>query len=517
ALSRGLGDVYKRQLYHRFPGLTLTRRVVPDGSRYFGPYTHVKDLRRTLRTLRKVFPLRNCTDRRLERDRRPCLEFHIGRCPAPCTGTLPVESYEPIVSRLIRFLEGNVESVVAEMRSRMLEHAAGLEFEESARLRDEIETLERISIGQRMTPALASDTDVIALVARADRACGVALHAREGRVLGKESRILVRAEGASVPELLRVFVTNVYLGSPVVPDTIVTACPVRDAGLLQDSLSRHAGRQVRLRTARSGPLARLLEAARENAHLRLEEEELRDRERRGKVDPGVYDLQERLDLAQTPYRIEGYDISNLHETHPVASKVVFQDGFPLKGGYRRFRIKQVQGPNDVAMIGEVLERRLRRIREGTEEAPDLILIDGGPGQVGRALEVLEEAGLSGIQILGLAKREERVVVPGSPEPVRLPRNAEGLRLLQRVRDEAHRFAIGYHRNLRGKAQVRSALDPLPGIGPRRRALLLRHFGSVAAIQAATVEDLAKVPGIGPKTAKRLLEMLRQGGEQERAG
>jgi excinuclease ABC subunit C len=500
----------KVSLYHRFPGLFLTRKIAADGSRYFGPYTHVKDLRQTLKTLRKVFPLRNCTDRRVDREERECLEFFIERCPAPCTKRIESDAYAATVGRLVRFLEGDVASVVEELRSQMLAAAVELRFEESARLRDDIETLERIAQQQRMTPSLAADTDVIGVVARGGTACCATLHVRDGKVLGKDTRMMSRAEGTPIAEILRTVIARVYLESPQVPPEIVTGETPREVDLLQDGLTERAGKPVRIRVARGGVLGRLHDAARDNAHMRLEEEELRERNRRGHVDAGIYDLQERLELAATPYRIEGYDISNLQETHAVASRVCFQDGSPLKSGYRRYRIRQVQGPDDFAMIGEVLRRRLRRLREEGETPPDLILIDGGKGQVGRARDVLEEEGWTEIPILGLAKREELVVLPGVKAPVRLPRSSAGLRLLQRVRDEAHRFAVTYHRTLRSKGQTRSALDPLPGIGPRRRAQLLRHFGSLEAMRRASVETIARVPGIGPIRARALRDALDRG-------
>ncbi|MBD3160954.1 MAG: excinuclease ABC subunit UvrC [Candidatus Eisenbacteria bacterium] len=493
---------------HRFPGLFLTRRLIADGSRYFGPYTHVKNLRHTLKTLRKVFPLRNCTDRRLERDERECLEFFIDRCPAPCTQRIGEEEYGRIVARLLRFLEGGVEEVVRELTEQMEEHARRLRYEEAARRRDDIETLRRLVLQQRMTPAVAADTDVVELVARGDRACCVALHVREGKVLGKEHRVLERIEGSRPEQILRTFLIGAYAVVPQLPDQIVTSVPPDEREILEAWLRERAGRRVVLKTARGGVLGRLLGAARENAHLRLEEEELRDRRRRARVETSVYDLQERLDLARTPYRIEGYDISNLHADAAVASRVCFQDGIPLKSQYRRFRMKQAQGPDDVAMIGEVLARRLQRLKTGEETAPDLILIDGGKGQVGRAAQILHEEGFGEIQLLGLAKREELVVIPGVRDPVRLPRHAEGLRLLQRVRDEAHRFAIGYHRKIRQRTQTASVLDRLPRIGPARRRALLRHFGSLAAIREADIETLCAVPGIGPTTAREILEALR---------
>lgn len=499
----------KLTTYHQFPGLYLTRKIVDDGSRYFGPYTHVKDLRHTLKRLRKVFPLRNCTDRRIDRGERECLEYFIDRCPAPCTGRVDKAGYKPIVRRLVRFLEGDMGQVVKELRAQMQEHADALRYEEAGKARDDIETLERLVLQQRMTPALVADTDVVAVVARGDQASCVALHVREGKVLGHEHRLLLRTGGRNESELLYTFLSQTYLETPQIPEQIVTGVAPRGSATLQSMLKARAGHAVKLRVAKRGNLTRLLEAARDNAHMRLEEQELKDRRRRSKVDPGVYDLQERLDLPRTPYRIEGFDISNFQESHAVASQVCFQDGIALKSGYRRFRIKQTQGPDDVAMIGEVLRRRLRRLKTQDDPEPDLILIDGGKGQVGRAMEVLSEEGLGGIQLLGLAKREELVVIPGVAEPVRLPRTAEALRLLQRIRNEAHRFAISYHRKLRGRAQVRSALDRVPGIGPKRRRLLLRRFGSVDSIRRQSPEALAEVEGIGLKSAQKILDCLRK--------
>jgi len=492
---------------HPFPGLFLTRRVIADGSRYFGPYTFVKGLRRTLKGLRGVFRLRNCTDQRLESGGRECLEYFIERCPAPCTARIDQADYGAIVARLLRFLGGDVGGVVEEMRARMLACSREARFEEAARLRDDIATLERLGLLQRMTPALQSDTDVVALVRRGARACCVAMHVRDGKVLGKEQRIVLRASETEEPEILRLFLIDLYGGAQDPPDLILTSLAPSEAPLLEGWLSSRRGAAVRIRPVRAGAKRGLLDLARENAHLGLEEEELRQRKRRTLVDPGIYELQERLGLPRIPYRIEGFDISNLQATYAVAAQVCFQDGSPLKSAYRRYRIKQVQGPDDVAMMEEVLRRRLGRLRQDGGAGPDLILVDGGRGQVGRAVAVLEQAGLGEIAVLGLAKREEQLVIPGVSEPLRLPRNSDALRLLQRVRDEAHRFALSYHRSIRGKGQTRSALDPLMGVGRVRRARLLERFGSVEGVRRASVEALVRVPGIGPRIARRIKEGL----------
>lgn len=502
---------------HRFPGLFITRRVVQDGSRYFGPYTHVKNLRQTLKTLRKVFPLRNCTDRRLERDERECLEYFIERCPAPCTAKIDPDRYGIIVRRLTRFLEGDIGSVVDELRGQMLAAASSLRFEESAALRDSIETLERLVAEQRMTPALTSDTDVIGVVARGDRASCVVLHVQDGKVLGKRQSLLIRAGGASTSEVLRTFLLASYLEAFSPPPTLAVPFSPREEAAVSRTLRERWGKPVELKVPRTGVLVRLLRLARENAHFHLEQQELRERQRRADVDAGVYALQEALDLSRTPYTIEGFDVSNLQATYPVASLVTFRDGSPLKSGYRRFRIKGVQGPDDFSMIEEAIRRRLQRLKSEGGEPPDLILVDGGAGQVGRAASVLTDEGFGEIQLLGLAKREELIHLPGAAEPIRLQRNSEALRLLQRIRNEAHRFAIGYHRLLRAKGQVRSGLDTVPGIGRKRRAQLLRHFGSIEAIRRASPEALQRVPGIGSRTAHSILDALSNMAPTRRTG
>ncbi|MCA9727356.1 MAG: excinuclease ABC subunit C, partial [Candidatus Eisenbacteria bacterium] len=306
---------------------------------------------------------------------------------------------------------------------------------------------------------------------------------------------------------LRALLLALFLDAPRVPGTLITKVEPADRDGIEEVLAQRSGHSVAIRTPARGDLRRLLEAAEENAHLLLEEEQLALAAKRGRVERSVYALQEALDLPAPPYRIEGYDISNFQGSHPVASIVTFRDGKPLKSAYRHLRMDAIPGPDDFAMIGEAVRRRLLRISTRGEIAPDLILIDGGRGQVGRAREVLEALGFAHLPLLGLAKREEEIVLPHGGPTVRLPRSSPALQLLQRVRDEAHRFAITYHRKRRTRAQATSRLDAIPGIGPRRRRLLLRQFGSVAAIKLATESDIAAVTGIGPKLAKVLKEAL----------
>jgi len=495
---------------HAFPALVLTRHVAPDGARYFGPFPRVKDLRRVVRTLRAVFRLRNCTDERLARGGRECLEYHIHRCTAPCTQRVDAAGYAAQVQPLLDLLAGRGEEVVRHLEARMRAHAAELRFEESARLRDEIGLLRSLLEDQWLTPPVETEADVVGLAVRGNAACGVFLHVREGRVLGKSHQVLTGVAGRDLPELTRSLLLLSFLHATRVPARLVLAHAPADADDVRLALERTAGHRVTLETPTRGSLPRLLALAARNAHLILEEEELRAAAKRSRVDRSVYALQEALALPHPPYRIEGFDISNLQTTNPVASMVVFRDGRAWKSGYRRYRIRTVEGQDDFAMMAEVLGRRLRRLQEGEGAPPDLILVDGGKGQVAAARTALQEAGFPHLPLIGLAKREEEVILPGRDQPLRLARSAEALRLLQRIRDEAHRFAVGYHRKLRGRGLRASRLDPVPGVGPARRRALLQRFGSLGALAGATTAEIAAVPGIGPRLAARIQAALGTG-------
>jgi excinuclease ABC subunit C len=500
-----------------FPGMFLTRQIAADGSRYFGPFTRVKDLRRTLRDLRSVFRLRNCTDARLAQGGRECLQYFIGRCTAPCTLRVNQEEYAEQVKPLLDYLSGRGQEAICRLRERMLAASDALRFEESARLRDGIEVLQELMREQGMTPPVETEAEVIGLAARGNLACGVFLHVREGKVLGKTHRLLTGVDGASLDEAWRALLLAAYLGAPRIPGHLIVSTRPRDLDSVRGALTARADRPVTIQVAPRGSLGHLVALADQNAHLILEEDELRSAQKAGRVDHSVYALQEALALPNPPYRIEGFDISNTQAAHPVASMVVFRDGKAWKSEYRRFRISNTSGPDDFAMMGEVLRRRLVRLMTEGGPPPDLILVDGGRGQVGRAQDVLEETGFSGLALIGLAKREEEIIRPDTEAALRLPRSSEALRLLQRIRDEAHRFAIRYHRGVRTKGQRASRLDSVPGIGPARRRALLRHFGSVEAIRRAGIEDVAAVPGMGPALARTLLEALSETGNDREGG
>ena len=497
----------KVTMRHDYPALVVTRHVEQDGARYFGPFTRVKDLRRVLRTVRAVFRLRNCTDRRLARGGRECLQYFIHRCTAPCTGRVDREAYAAQVRPLLDLLSGRGEEVVGVLEERMRAQAAALRFEESARLRDEVAMLRELMQEQGLVPPAEAEADVVGLATRGNLACGVFLHVREGRVLGKSHRLLTGVRGADPAAQMRALLLSSFLHATRIPRRLVLALAPADEAEAAAARSHAAGHYGEFEVVTRGGTRHLLEVAARNAHLLLEEEELRVADKRARVDHAVYALQEALGLPTPPYRIEGFDISNLQASHPVASMVVFRDGVAWKSGYRRFRMRETEGPDDFAMIAEVLRRRLRRLGDRHEARPDLVLVDGGAGQVASARAALAEAGYPDLPLAGLAKRNEEIVLPDRPSPLCLPRTSEALRLLQRVRDEAHRFAIGYHRSLRVRAQRVSRLDAVPGVGPARRRALLQRFGSVAALRAAGPDAIAAVPGIGARLAGLIAERL----------
>ena len=492
---------------HAYPAMVLTRQVASDGARYFGPFTRVKDVRHVVRTLRAVFRLRNCSDRRLARGGRECLQYFIQRCSGPCTARVTAADYAAQVQPLLDLLSGKGEEVLLVLEQRMRAAAGGLHFEESARLRDELVVLRELVQEQGLIPPAEAEADVVGLAARGNQACGVFLHVREGKVLGKSSRLLVGGAGTGLAEQLQALLLSALLQAPRVPRRIVAAVLPADSVAVRAALERAAGHPVILEVAGRGGLAHLLELAARNAHLLLEEEELRSAQKESRVDRAVYALQEALDLPSPPYRIEGFDISNLQGSHPVASQVVFRDGCAWKRGYRHYRMRYGRGPDDFAMMAEVVARRLRHLCEEGGPRPDLILVDGGPGQVAAAAGALRNAGLADLPLVGLAKREEEIHRPGCPEPIRLPRTSPALQLLQRVRDEAHRFAVEYHRSLRGKSQKISGLDGIPGIGPARRRELLQKFGSLAALRRAGPEAVAQTPGMGPRLAHMVWDAI----------
>ncbi|SMB91498.1 Excinuclease ABC subunit C [Thermanaeromonas toyohensis ToBE] len=497
-------------LQEEFPHLEVTRRIVQDGSRYFGPYTRVGALKETLKLLGSLFPLRTCRDTPLKLKSRPCLNAHLGRCLAPCTGKVSSEEYRRAVQEMILFLEGKQGDLIRRLRSEMEEAAKKLEFERAARLRDRIKAIEEVLAQQKVISPGREDRDAIALAREHDEAVGMIFFIREGKLIGREHFFLEGQAGLEAREVMAALVKQFYSRGVEIPPEILLEEEAEDQETIATWLSQLKGSKVSIKVPRRGEKARLMSMVRENAFSVLKEYLLAREREEVSSQQALEELKDVLSLPAIPWRMEAFDISNLQGTEAVGSMVVFVGGRPDPSSYRRFRIKNVQGPNDYACLQEVLSRRFRRLAEGDPKfsaRPDFVLIDGGQGQLSAAREVMRRLGVQDIPTFSLAKGEELIFREGDAQPLVLPKDSIGLRLLQRLRDEAHRFAITYHRQRRDKGALASVLDDIPGIGPKRKRALLRHFGSVENIRRASLEELLQVEGMNRVVAARLKEIL----------
>jgi excinuclease ABC subunit C len=548
-----------------YPRVMVMRGARRRGTRYFGPYSHAWAIRETVDTLLRVFPVRTCSAGVFKRARqigRPCLLGYIGKCSAPCVERISEAEHRRLAEEFCDFMAGQTARFTRRLEAEMRAAAAAEEFERAARLRDDIQALERALEKQAVVLPDGTDCDVIALAEDQLEAAVQVFYVRGGRVRGQRGWVVDKVEDVSDGELVGHFLSQVYgedsvagdgqaqtrlagtggrdpgstarAGGPAVPREVLVPVLPPGAGAVEEWLAARRGSRVHLRVPRRGDKKALLDTVARNAAGSLALHKTRRASDLTTRSVALNEIQEALGLEAAPLRIECYDVSNLQGTHVVASMVVFEDGLARKSEYRRFSIKGTGGEGDVASVHEVITRRFRRYleeRETTGELdvlgdpaagggdsdlrqrkfaypPNLVVIDGGPAQVHAAVSALQELGIDDVAVCGLAKRLEEVWLPGEDAPVILPRSSEGLYLLQRVRDEAHRFAITYHRAKRSKALAVSQLDDVPGLGPARRATLLRHFGSVRRIAAATPEELALVPGIGPHLADAVLATLR---------
>jgi excinuclease ABC subunit C len=504
----------KVTLNEDFPRVYVTRRVANDGARYFGPYTQVKLLRRNLALIKDLFPVRSCRYRLLaETPSRPCLDYHIDRCEAPCVGFVSKEEYRAMIDEVVRFLEGDTRAARRALEGRMRRSSERLQFERAATYKRQIDQLEEIREGQRVSSLGGEDRDVIGLSRVGDDACGLILDVRDGRMLGKEHHLLGNVEGAEEGAILSLFLTRYYLRRDRFPPEVLLPFDFEDRPLIEELVRERAGRSVRLFVPARGEKVGQVNLANRNANLLLEERLLRDDRETERARDDVLELQAQLGLARIPRRIACIDISTIQGRDSVGSVVTFENGAPRKAGYRRFKIKYVEGQDDFAMMAEVTERYFRGILNHDEDSPDLLVIDGGKGQLGAARAVLAELGaLDDVDTLGLAKREEEIWLPERRDAIWLPRRSRALQLVQHIRNEAHRFAVSYHRTLRSKRTIASELDAVPGIGPRRRAALLHHFRSVDRIRHTSVEEIAMVPGFSNALAERVKEALSRSSE-----
>lgn len=499
-----------------FPKVTVTRQMVNDGSRYFGPYTSVWAVHQTLDLLRRIFPYLTCDRTITGRDERACLYFDIKLCTAPCIGAITQEHYRQIIDDLCQFLSGKTEPIVSRLRKEMQAAAEGLQFEKAAAVRDQLQAIERVVERQKVVSSEYVDSDVIAM-ARADgEACVQVFFIRGGKLIGREYFLLEGAEGSPDADVISEFLKQFYDQAPVIPPQLLLPHEIEELQIIKQWLrSRREDQRVEIQVPRTGQQRELIQLAAENAAETLAALKAQWQADKSKQTTALAELQSALNLRQPPNRIECYDISNTQGTSAVGSMVVFEQGTPRKQHYRRFNIRSVNGPDDFASMEEVLLRRFNRWRAGEESGeipgqridsafallPDLILIDGGKGQLNRAVAVLERFELSGrVSITALAKQNEELFVPGQGKPILLPRQSQGLYLIQRIRDEAHRFAISAHRERRAKHELASRLDAIPGIGPARRKALLSRFGTIQNILSADPQELASVPGISMELA-----------------
>jgi excinuclease ABC subunit C len=492
-----------------FPRLEIVRRVKSDGALYFGPYVPTHALRDTLRLLRRLFPLPNCNIVIDGTADRACIEFEIKRCLAPCTGHQSREDYREMMRQVRLFLEGKDNELLKILKSRMEVEAARLNFEEAARLRDQVANIERTLERQRITTTDSADLDVVAAVRGGEAIDFQVLFIRGGMMVGRKDFFMTGPGDASEEELYGTFIQQFYDKEGLVPPAVVTAVAPADSGLLERWLSEKRGASVRLGAPQRGKAAHLIGMARDNARVSLEEH-LRIR-RAGTA--ASQELQRILNLRHLPRRIEAFDISNIMGDQAVGSRVVWEDNAPKKSAYRKFKIRTIRGANDFGMMREVLIRWYSRARDHEEPLPDLIVIDGGKGQLSAAIEAMRIVGLTGCDLAGLAKEKgekfERVFLPEFSTAIPLDPASPATHLLQRVRDEAHRFAITYHRKLRGRELVLSVLDEVEGIGESRKKALLKKFGSLDGIRRSSVEDLQTVPGISRKRAEAVIDRLNQ--------
>jgi excinuclease ABC subunit C len=499
-----------------YPKVTLTRRMERDGARYFGPFTSSAAVRQTLDTLRKVFPYLTCNREITGEDERACLYYDIKLCNAPCIGVVNRQEYRDTIGGLVRFLEGKTESVVEELERQMRRASDKLDFERAATIRDQLKAIEHIVQKQKIVSSTRANQDVIAFAREDGDTCVQVFFIRGGKLLGREYFILEGAEDADEEAIMGSFIKQFYDEAAYVPPEVLLPSQIEEAFIIEQWLKKKRGTKVMLTVPRRGLKRDLVRMAIENANETLQSLRARWHVDRHRQEKAMVELQDALDLPMPPARIECYDISTMQGTATVGSMVVFVHGVPYKSDYRRFNVRSVtKEPDDYASMQEVLTRRFQRWqaasrgdlaneRPGSRSKkqtawtllPDLLLVDGGKGQLSVAIRVLQEFDLLGqVPVAALAKQNEQVFLPACQDPVLLPRHSEGLYLLQRVRDEAHRFAVSSHRKRRRKVGIASQLDQVPGIGPARRKRLLKHFGSLDAIRAATVEEIAALPGI----------------------
>ena len=493
-----------------FPRVYVTRRLENDGARYFGPYTDVGGMRHALEVIKRLYTVRSCRyDLPDDAPKRPCLDYHIGKCLAPCVGLQTAQAYRTMVDEILEVLTGKTDQVRTRVAGEMRKAADGLEFEVAANLRDVLNGLEGLERRQRALDLRGGDVDVIGMARDGDRGCAALLRVRGGKLLGRELDFFEGVGGESDSVFLSAVATRFYFGrgeqgTMDLPREVLFPTEFDDRATVQELLTTTSNRKVTTLVPQKGDKLRLIELANQNARHLLEERAIIGEEVRERADDILYDLQEALELKVVPRFIVCFDISHLQGSEVVGSAVVFENSEPSKGEYRRFRIKGDWGNDDFRSMSEIVGRYFKRRLEEGKPIPELAIIDGGKGQLSAALQSALAAGVDAVTFVSLAKREEEIYLVGRPDPLRLPRTSSALRLLQRIRNEAHRFAVTYNRKLRTKRTLISELGTIRGIGPNRQRALLARFGSLRALRQATAEQIAEVPGFSEQLARKIL-------------
>lgn len=495
-----------------YPRVFPTRRVVRDGSKYFGPYTDVKSMRSSLRMINQIFKIRSCkydiNDKSIaEKKYKICLDYHIKKCDGPCEGLVSEEEYNDMVSEVVKLLKGKTDDLIKELNEKMERSVANLEFEKAAELRDKLSQLKVISSKQKVVSDDFEDRDIIAIAHESkDASCSV-FTVRNGKFIGKKQLRLSIEENEELSEIYSAAIKFYYTDQVEVPQEIVTEVEPGDAELLKEWLQKKTDKKIKFVHPQRGNLAKLLKMCKENASLQLKEIQLQKIKKLGNVPYPVSALQRDLRLEKLPLKIECFDISNIQGSDAVASMVVFEKGKPKKSLYRKFIIKTVTGPDDFGSMREVIRRRYTKLKDDKEPFPDLIIVDGGKGQLSSAVNELKELGFSEFKIIGLAKRLEEVFFPGNSEPESIPKTSSGLKLLQQIRDEAHRFAITFHRQRRSRRIINTELTEIKGIGSKTAQKLLKEIGSLEKIKSASIDDLMEA--VGKQKAELIRDHLKQ--------
>ena len=495
-----------------WPGVYVTRRLEENGGRYFGPFASAKSVRQTLKVIKGIFPFRSCFRTITGTDPRPCLDYYIHRCSGPCVSAVSKKEYDEIIKQVILFLEGRQEAVVKRLENKMNRAAEALDFEQAALLRDQIEAINRVIEGQKIAATVKGEQDVIAFAGDKDQAYVQVFFVRGGKLIGRESFVLRGTRSEEPRQIMTSFIKQFYSSSPYIPPLLLLQHPAEDAAVIEDWLQSKKGSRVHIQAPRRGNKKRLIDIVAENARQGLEHLKIKQMAAPTALAAALAEIEQELCLPRIPSRMEGYDISNIRGVAAVGSMVVFEEGRPKPAHYRRFKIKTVSGADDCAMLREVLRRRFRRSGDASAAdswaiLPDLILVDGGKGQLNAALAAMHESGVDSVPVASLAKENEEIFIPRRAAPVILPRTSPGLQLLQRLRDEAHRFALGYYQKVHKRETFASVLDTIPGVGPRRKRALLNRFGSVKGIREASEDELAATKGMTKGLARKVKEYL----------